>query len=293
MSPTFRHKKFLLVLGWLVFTASLATWWWIYGLTELTKPPLSPEEIQRKHNMLFWEGLILVSMILIGGGFLLYLLFEDHRRHQRVRLFFSTFTHDIKTSISRMSLQIQVLAEKNPQTAEIQDLLESHHRLDLQLENALIFTHEGDTPLRFENLELSQIIKMIRLEFPELKIKIDPGIRLYGDERALRMVFRNILQNSVLHGKATDLFIQAQPISSKLISLRFVDNGLGYKEGDPSRLGREPLRGEGEHSNGIGLYLVKKLCERLQGSASFENGKEGFVSILTLPGHLQIKKGEG
>ena len=290
MKSIFHHKKFFLVLSWLFFTASLATWWWIYGLTELTRPPSSPEEIARKYNMLFWEGLILVGMIFIGGGFLLYLLFMDQRRHQRVHLFFSTFTHDIKTSISRMSLQMQVLAEKNPQISEIQKLLELHHHLDLQLENALIFTREGETPLRFENLELAQIIKMIRLEFPELKIKIDPNIHLLGDERALRMIFRNILQNSVLHGQASEIFIQAQPKSSKLISLRFRDNGQGYK-GDPCLLGREPLQTSTLRSNGIGLFLVKKLCERLQGSAYFESEKDGFSSILILPGRIAPMKG--
>ena len=239
--------------------------------------------------MLFWEGLILVGMIFLGGGFLLYLLFMDQRRHQRVHLFFSTFTHDIKTSISRLSLQMQVLAEKNPQVSEIQKLLELHHHLDLQLENALAFTQETETPLRFENLELSRIIKMIRLEFPELKIKIDPNIRLFGDERALRMIFRNILQNSVLHGQATDVSIQAQLHSQKLIALSFRDNGLGYK-GEISFLGQQPLQSSAIRSNGIGLFLVRKLCERLHGSAYFETEEQSFTSVLLLPGSISSTK---
>ncbi len=277
-------KRFALVLIWLLFTASLAGWWWIYGLQELHAHPASPEEILRKQWMIFWEGLILVLMILGAGGALLYLLYQDHKRHLRLKHFFSTFTHDIKTSISRMSLQTQILTEGEsaPTLKQLQNLLESHQRLDLQLENALLFTQSDDS-LRTDIYPFSKILQSIRMDFPELTIKLDRDVQLIGDERVMMMVVRNIFQNAVLHGNATEIIISTKNSSTPhRTRLHFQDNGTGFS-GNMSSLGNEPLQFEKKDSNGLGLFLVRTMCERMQGQADFSSSNKGFTVLLELP----------
>lgn len=278
MKRFFQSKKFILVLLWLVFTTSLAIWWWIYGLRELEAPAVTAADLYRKQLMIFWEGLILVLMILVGGSSLLYLLYRDHLRHQKLRLFFSTFTHDIKTSISRLSLQMEILSESK--NSEVMQLAESWNRLDLQLENSLLFVQTEEF-LKNEVFSLQQVIGQIRPEFPELTLRLEKEIRLLGDHRAMKIILRNLFQNSTLHGKATEIKISFKDAGKGRSRISFLDNGIGYP-GDISQLGQEMLGSVKKGSNGLGLFLVRTICEKMNGSALFSSSAQGFQVDLVL-----------
>lgn len=281
--------KTALAIVWFVFTFSLVAWWWVFFLIKLNPDQgVTLEQLQKSHRMFAWEGSILLAAILLGGIALVAFTYRDQKRHQRLSFFFATFSHDIKTSIARLRLQAEVLEEdqagKHP---VMKRLIQDIQRLDLQLENSLLLSSLESGTLLSEDISLRDIFSSLRIEFPELSVELEKDALVRGDRRALISVFKNLLQNSVLHGQASSVKIKVKALDSSRLSLAIEDNGLGFK-GDGKKLGSELLKSQDTRSNGIGLYITKRLIAKMNGSVSFESHEnEGFKVHINIGGTLK------
>lgn len=274
-------KNIVMVLVWLVFTASLASWWWIFALRELNLNASLVANQPNKHSMIMTEGFILVMMIVLGGGYLIYLIHQDQKRQERLQFFFSAFTHDIKTSISRLRLQADILTESSAEQPTLQRLAKDIQRLDLQLENSLVLTNP-DAPLLKEDVSLTKLLQVIRQEFPEMNFELTQDAVVRADSKALILIFRNIIQNAIIHGRATQIQISPRQQSSQHVLLTINNDGSPF-QGDLLKLGREILSSDNSQSNGLGLFIVKNLTEKMLGKTLFVNSSN-FQIQITLPG---------
>lgn len=275
------YYKTLLSILWFAFTFSLVMWWWVFLLQKMGNTDAS-------HRMFTWEGSILIAAIFLGGFALILFSYRDQKRHLRLRFFFSTFSHDIKTSIARLRLQAEVLEEdlQSSSSPILKRLINDIHRLDLQLENSLLLTNLEDSPLLFQKVALSDLFSTLKIEFTDLNIELDRDASLQGDRRALLSVFRNLLQNAVIHGQATSVRLQVQALSDKNLEILVQDNGSGF-QGAIGKLGSEILVSTSSHGNGIGLLLTKRLLQKMRGNVRFESrAQQGFCSRITLEGQL-------
>lgn len=276
----------ILSLIWLIFTLSLVTWWFIFALRNLNVQDVS--ESAKHYKMLFYEGSTLLLLILLGGIVLIVLSYRDDRRHKKIKIFFANFTHEIKTSITRIRLQADILLEeKNLQNNKIlQRLLSDVAKLDLQLENSLLLSHVSEPIFLTEKIDLKKMINSIQLEFEDLKIELQNTALVNADVRALKSIFRNLFENSRRHGKASVIQITAEKVEDDLIRVLVQDNGLGNQRRDVV-LGKEILSTSQNQGSGIGLYLSKQLITKMNGDIFFENSNEkGFRSILKLKGQI-------
>lgn len=274
--------KQALSLFWFLFTISLVIWWWVFALQQLDllTGVLNQHKFESLQRMLFWEGAVLVSAVFLGGLTLLVLTNRELARNRRLRSFFSNFTHDLKTSITRLRLRTEVLAEKM-EGAEFEKLMMEVNRLDLQLENSLWIARGQEDRLLPQNVKLSQVIGALRVEWPELEIKLLQDATVSADLQALKSILRNLLQNSSLHGAATCVDV-AVKIEKRSVSIVVSDNGSGYT-GDRSQLGLNLLKSRSEKGNGLGLYLTKDLLNRMNGKIHFPETDKGFSVQLLLP----------
>lgn len=264
----------LLATLWLIFTASLVAWWWFLGVRMATG--------ERAQRMMFWEGAFLLIVVLVGGGALVFYTRSHQRRHQRLKFFFSTFAHDLKTSISRLRLQAEVLEENQTRTPELEKLMTSIQRLDLQLENSLWMASLGERNLFVENLRLSELIRSLKTEFADLKIDLKRDAIVQADQRALQVVFRNLFQNAIIHGEASAAFVDTEQKGTDVL-IKVSDNGKGISTRYLPHLGKEPLRNQSSETNGIGLYLTRRLLLSMKGNYQFAT-EPSFTNIVTLSG---------
>lgn len=281
------HLKTALAILWFVFTFSLVTWWWIFFLVRLNPDNVTLEQLKYSHRMFTWEGSILLAAILFGGTALVIFTYRDQKRHQRLRFFFATFSHDIKTSIARLRLQAEVLEEDQKSANPVlKRLIADIQRLDLQLENSLLLANLEGGYLLQEDVSLSGLLSSLRNEFPELSIELEKDAVIRGDRRALLSIFKNLLQNSVLHGKAQTVRIKVSASTSGRLDLSLQDDGLGFK-GPLGKLGSELLKSQNVQSNGIGLLITKRLLHKMNGDIEFTTkANEGFTSIVHVEGRL-------
>jgi len=274
--------KLGLSLFWFLFTFSLVVWWWIFSLRQLDllADVLDPVKFGSMKRMLVGEGAVLVTVVFIGGLGLVLLTYREQNRNITLRNFFANFSHDLKTSLTRLRLRTEVLAEKSS-SSELQYLLAEAQRLDLQLENSLWMAKSDSQKLLQEKIKLSSVVSSLRVEWPDLEVAIHKDVNVLADAQALKSVLRNLFQNSWLHGEAKKIEIKPHA-AGKDWRIEIIDNGKGFK-GEARELGTGLLRSERSTSNGIGLYLTRDLVKRMKGSLAFRNLEKGFVAELTLP----------
>ena len=104
--------KILMVLFWTLFNLTLTAWWMTFGLRLIKQvEKLSLNDLTRKQKMLLWEGGILFFMLITGGAALVYFVFREIQTNQKLRTFFATFSHDLKTSITSLRLQVESILD--------------------------------------------------------------------------------------------------------------------------------------------------------------------------------------
>ncbi len=276
------NLKIILAIIWSVFTTSLIVWWWIFAMD------LAGQVSESKKNMIIYEGIVLIAIVILGSVFLIGYVWQDYKRNQKLQLFFSIFTHDIKTSISRLRLQAEILEEELPSTAHptLSRLIQDVTRLDLQLENSLLFTHINKHQFYIEKAKLSQLVATARADFSQLNVELKQDVEFSTDKKWFLSILKNIFQNSVLHGQASKIEITAKgEANSDFVEVLIVDNGIGSQL-NLTELGTHVYKSNQKNSNGIGLYLSKVLMQKLKGDLSFSSSKKGFSSHVKLRGKL-------
>lgn len=266
---------------WLLFTFSLASWWFLFVM-ETVQTHLPSE---RAHQMIFWEGTTLLSFILVGGATLIFYIYKDQARHEQLRLFFSNFSHDIKTSISRLRLQSELISEDRAlqNHSVLKRLLSDINQLDLQLENSLFLSNMEQTKMLSEKIQLTEMLRSVQMEYPELSISVTGQGMAIADTRALRSVLKNLFENSQRHGQADRIDVSINSENNR-VAIKIQDNGKGSSV-PATLLGSEPVLSSSDHGSGVGLYIVKKLLEKMHGSIHFADSKSaGLTCQIKLPG---------
>jgi signal transduction histidine kinase len=291
--------KLVAIVVWLGLTLALAGWWLIFGLRQIGRvaeviAPERHDEVQRWHVMWMSEGAVLLLLLLTGGIALLYLFNNEMKRSRQIRGFFAAFTHDLKTSLASLRLQAETLEEDLRNAAQgkvARRLVKDTVRLELQLDNSLFIADTEMGQLHFENVNVGEVISSLKHYWPELTIELANQCAVRADRRALESILKNLLQNAVVHGKATRVEVRCTPIDggrSHLVEI--ADNGRGFG-GDSSRLGKMFVRHTNTSGSGIGLFIANKLAKQMQGHIDFiaadNTNPQGFRARLHLPGVLR------
>ncbi|MBL7542363.1 MAG: HAMP domain-containing histidine kinase [Bdellovibrionaceae bacterium] len=267
--------KTVFILVWVLFTTSMIGWWWFYGLDQLATP-LGPDEYQRHRRMLFWEGSFFLLAQVTGGFLMYYFMKREDVKNKSIRNFFAGFSHELKTSISRLRLQGDVLAEDErfKNNKQIARLVKNINQLDLQLENSLWMSQLESIQTIKENFLISKIITGIKNEFQEMTIELNKDVSIETDFRALHFVFRNLVQNALIHGGSSRIKIQIQSAGSQTL-ITVVDDGVGAVE----KLKIDDVihfRFNEKKTSGIGLYLCSEIIKKLNGRLEFFSPAQGF-----------------
>lgn len=282
--------QYIAAVSWLVFTVALATWWLIFGLSQarhLGALEGEAAEMARVTRMLVLEGVILVLMLVAGGVALLIGIRFEQRRRRDMRAFYTAFTHDLKTSMASLILQAEALSEDLPEAAanpNLQRLQKDAVRLRLQLENALFLT-ESDAAVLIEPIDVRSMIDLLRDDWPELRIEMSGDDRIRADRRAFESVLRNLLQNAVVHGRATAVQVGVKRLASDAVEIAVHDNGRGASADVAIALDRPFTRTAPTSGSGVGLYVCRGLLRQMHGQIRLLTDRpEGFGVAVQLPG---------
>ncbi len=272
--------KVLIAIIWLIFTVSLAGWWFIHAWDQIG---LASHDSAR--SMLKWEGFSLLFALLAGGAAIFYLIYQERSSYRTLNDFHMAFSHDLKNAMT--SLQMQVGALQDEQQGEQNPILmrldQDSRRLKMKLENSLELSKSNAVALHMQDISLSDILGRVRFHEPDIEITLNHDRQVFADRRVLELIFINIINNAVKHGNASRVDVEVKPASGGNVELRFCDNGEGF-EGRRDQLSKMYYSSNSSNGSGIGLFLVKKLVTRMRGNVAFPQSEEdeGFVVLLTL-----------
>lgn len=289
-----RKRESMQMVGiviWLVFTVTFAIWWFTFSIGHISQlAELQPENLahwERQKRMVFWEGTSWLILLVLGGAALIALVQKEKLRARRIREFFASFSHEVKTSLASLRVQAETLKDDlGTQGSPILDrLVGDTVRLQLQLENSLFLASQDNLQLFVQPLRLSGLIERVREQWPNLDIQLKGDGIVRGDERAMRTIFSNLVQNSHVHGRAKKITVDIQG-SDKNVVINVADDGRGFN-GSVRQLGELFHRHESTSGSGLGLHISQLLMRKMGGEIVFAPANTGFRTVLTLEGSAE------
>lgn len=277
--------KLLIAIIWLIFTFSLAAWWFLYAWNQI--------EItagDSVHSMIKWEGVSLLFALLIGGIAIIFLIYQERKSYRTLNDFYLAFNHDLKNSMTSLQMQVGALRDEyqGEQNPVIKRLERDSRRLQMQLENSLELSKLNSTRINFIDISISDVLGRVRFHEPDIEISLNHDVIVSGDRRILEIVFLNIINNAIKHGQASQISLETNVLSQHEISIRISDNGFGFATSDKQAT-QNFTPPKYKNGSGLGLYLIEKLMRKIKGEIIFPppSQDEGFVVLLTL---LKAKK---
>ena len=181
--------------------------------------------------------------------------------------------HEIKIPISASKMVIE--NNKNAITKSIDEELD---KVENYIEQALFYarsnTVEKDYYIRKVFLKeiVTESIKKNKSSLIQEKISIDIhdlDIEVNTDNKWIVFILNQIIQNSIKYRKKENSVIEIYANQGKENVILYIkDNGIGIKQGEIKRVFEKGFTGtngrlSNKKSTGIGLYLCKKLCNKL------------------------------
>lgn len=251
---------------WAFLLLALGIWWSYLALVHRQSLPAPVA------RMLFWEGLSFLLLLVLLSSSLIFLYWRDLRKTRALQVFFASLTHELKTPLASIRLQGEVLDELAASTqdkklmAPASRLVEDVQNLELQMDKLLQLSRTqlgGNLNLMPVDLVsvIEQEAKSMRSTH-RLQLEAPKSSWVLADELALRMVFRNLFENSVHHSPDQKMHLTLKNDPSFLV-VDYQDGG--NFQGDPKKLGTLFYKHQSARGSGIGLYLTKRLMERMGG----------------------------
>ena len=181
--------------------------------------------------------------------------------------------HEIKIPISASKMVIE--NNKNAITKSIDEELD---KVENYIEQALFYarsnTVEKDYYIRKVFLKeiVTESIKKNKSSLIQEKISIDIHdleIEVNTDNKWIVFILNQIIQNSIKYRKKENSVIEIYANQGKENVILYIkDNGIVIKQGEITRVFEKGFTGtngrlSNKKSTGIGLYLCKKLCNKL------------------------------
>ncbi len=197
--------------------------------------------------------------------------------------------HEIKLPLTTSKIIIE--NNKNEITKNINEEID---KIEYFIEQMLFYarseTIEKDYIIKSTNLKkvVEDVIKKNKkiLIFNKIKIECNNlDISVNSDSKWLEFIINQVLINSIKYSKNNNAKINVMTEKNKNnIKLMIEDNGVGIKEEELGRVFDKGFTGSNGrskyNSTGIGLYLVKKMCNRLDHDIVIES-KENEGTIIT------------
>jgi PAS domain S-box-containing protein len=221
---------------------------------------------------------------------------------EELESFSYSLSHDMRAPLRAMRNYTQVVVQEvgdrlgAEHTGYLKKVISSAERLDRLITDVLALSRVSRAELRLMPVDVEKLLAEIPHERPELQppravIRVEhPLLPMLGDEASLTQCITNLLGNAVkfvLPGVVPEVRVRSEALGGD-VRLWFEDNGIGIPSEAQARLFGmfERVHSEpGYEGTGIGLAIVRKAVERMNGQAGLQSepGK-GSQFWVQLPG---------
>lgn len=218
------------------------------------------------------------------------------QKNNELNTFVYKATHDLKGPLASI-LGLSQLAADNVKDTDalhyINYIRESTLRLDMILNDLLRISTVTHVTPSYKQVDLQKIVNNIasivggthKKEGVDIKTNINVTNDLFTDETLLTSALQNLLDNAVKYKNTRAIqpyaMIEAHNYKEG-VAISISDNGCGTPKEMQDKIFDMFFRGnEKSTGSGLGLYMVKKAVEKLNGDINFTS-EVGVGSVFTL-----------
>lgn len=214
---------------------------------------------------------------------------EVQRERQEYKEYIERWIHEVKTPITAMKL----ICENN-RSELTRELLVEVENINRFTEQALYYARSEHTEKDYtvHEIRLSDVIHdaiadskyLLRKNHVAIEVE-DDGKIAYMDDKWVRFILNQLISNAVKYRTNQPLLHFSTTQKQNQVILSIEDNGIGIPQSDLPRVFEKGFTGQNgrtiHSSTGIGLYLCKRLCDKLGiGLSVCSRGKGTSVSLI-------------
>ncbi len=255
-------------------------------MEELKDKYLIAEVMNKPKNL---EGKIYSNLLKQANKSMMEKITETSSERKEYREYVEQWVHEIKTPIAAAKL----LCDNNKSNLT--------NKISLEIIKIQYFVEQTLFYARSEKVEKDYLIREILLNkiihntisvnkehllYYNITVNVEENYEtVYTDPKWLEFILKQILMNAVQYKKNQDANVIFRTfIVQNGIQLHITDNGIGIREEDLYRIFEKGFTGNngriGGHSTGIGLYLCKRLCDKLGLKISVESRLNEYTTVI-------------
>jgi two-component system phosphate regulon sensor histidine kinase PhoR len=306
-----QYSRALLIFYILVIYVLVQFLWWAYHMAQQSQAiymqqlATSPEsesilhkQLLAKYYMIFGEGSVFLLIMLVGIAQVRKAFKKESELLARQKTFLHSVTHEFKSPIASLRLQIETLLKRNlsneQQQQALSNALEDTERLDQLLEKILISARidNGELPFYPEKINLSEKLKdslnkLLRsYQHRDIVEHIQDKVEIHIDPWAFNSIVTNLVENALVYSpKDKPVVVELKKEGNKILLL-VKDHGPGIPVEERKKIFQKFYRmstSSGYKGTGLGLYLVDYIVKRHNGSITVkENSPNGAIFEVAL-----------
>jgi signal transduction histidine kinase len=290
-------------VAWIVLMAIWINWYLennlaIKEFAQEIRPDLFTAEIQW---LILFEGCFLMLLILAGVYVIFVYWNKQNRLNQMQSNFVASVSHELKSPLASIQLYLETLKYQDISKEEEKDFVETMlsdtQRLSELIDNILQSSKADpkSMALQFQPVNLGaflgEVIKGHKRQLEEKKclvdLKLEDSPIMNLDQKALRMVFNNLISNAIRYSPvASSLNIHLYK-SAKYWKVDFKDQGFGFEKKDIKKVFRKFYRVQNEDTQniegaGLGLFISSEIVKNHKGRLKVSSPGRGRGSIFSV-----------
>ena len=196
----------------------------------------------------------------------------------------SGISHDLRTPLTRLKLQLAMLKQKDVSEKMSKDIDEMEKMLNDYLQFAKTQTQESTTTVNINNL-----LNSIKNDFNNNKLTLgnnSKAVDLQGRTTALRRSFENIIQNGLTYGN--NVYVDVQKGNNRVLVI-IEDDGPGIPEDQYKNVFKpffrlDKSRSLNQSGVGPGLAIVEDIINAHGGNVQLNKSKYNGLQVkISLP----------
>ena len=219
------------------------------------------------------------------------------REDKEIKDTLTNMSHDIRTPLTSLKGYFELLEltedpeERKKYSSIISGRIESLSEI---LETMFLYTKVSNVNFKIsiDPIDCSKIILETLFEYYddfhekgyEVDVDVEEGIKIPGNEQSLKRIMQNLIRNSLVHGRGDVRLAVKKDGTGKNVEIsleNLMEEGI---HPDPAKVFDRYYKGdESRHtgSSGVGLSVVKKLVESMNGTIRAEISDGRFRIVIT------------